>query len=1475
MKPLTSFLEADSDDAANKKKFDDIVKKYVEQLGAELHESSSGKKTLELEVGVSKFLGAPIEHHHFTDVVSKLKSIGFVSDIAVEGYHRLTVAAKATNATGLNQKRETRRVEIHDISYIQHYCNSACKFMSKSMDGARNRAAVIAIKKDTLTNSNNEPFSMTNENSNFSISLRRETVEDKTDDMFVELDASQKVFRLMNRTTFEHPNHPLIKLDVSMVKQSMSRIINDASFNMRYEIEIEVINQRVMALISRKRAEGSGSDEVVDAIAKAIRRAIRIVMCGLQNTNYPVKNSELVRGLIQYHQVATKEQFSAAVDKFKWWKQLQFIGYDPVTLQYSHLKEDAGAPNILSSVYVATEKADGLRTLLFINDVGKIYKINSRLGIAYTGVQLTKNVDACKNSILDGELVLHDRHRNFINRFMAFDIYFIAGESVRALKFINFALTEGKPAGDAQKNTRLFKLAKVVKCIRAQIATSVQFDIRTKEFFPTPTQYHTQDGSVFSGCKSVFSNKDAGKFDYDTDGLILTPAEYGVGGIREMDSISAMRRFTWDRSFKWKPPELNTVDFLVDILNDDSNGFTKFKTLTLNCAFDKFASEQNRYKFILLDDPRSVMFGAKLASLNNDDRKVEVVLMPKRRDLIGKLVGEKKCHLKEIAEWCGNPIADVINNDTVVFDFNYDKSTYNIENKRMAVELIKYKWAQLTNDRSNGLAKTVPFRPTLPKNTSAGTVRVPLVGTENSIFTEKGELVESGAVVECAYDMKTVPHRWRLLNLRPDKTMGNTQSTANSNWMSINAPISKQMLIDAAFEPKLVLKNAIDDNNAQMSVYYAEAQLNGSADDARDTQPLVQMRNFHGRIKEKLIVGLSEIMRMGESTCNNFPIVDLACGVGGDLNKWHNAKATFVLGINLYPSDLNMNSGMCDRYLKKLSENITLFNAAFLPGDSRKNIKSGRAFEENVMISSKEDQMMLSTAMKIMASSASSAEDRKACNDLAEKYPSLVNNFENSVTDFSITSCQFALHYMWSSKLDLLEFVNNVYELTRHGGYFVGTSFDGHAIFDMLKEQNVVTKSINKYAVGTEQLDVWSMTKKYDVDGALLDDDTCIGLKIEIDQHSIGGKREEYLVNYTYLDSLMREFGFDRDDSVMDTLFGTTTGMFKDIISMPQCMYNDVDREISHLNRCFIYKKTRRSASTSVLSDLNALRAASRIEPGTKLPAVSSNVIQLLSSPRKDVGVVPERIDPRPYFRNMLPEMRQLMELDKVATYSVTKDDIAKRMSELIAAELGNDIVVLDGMACIGGNTISFGQHFSTVLAVELDKERFRMLQNNVMAATLTDVVQLHQGSILDFAKSKGVPKFANTKGSPKFDVLFLDPEWGGPGYDRHGPLKLSISKVPVETFCINMISMYPKLKMIALKLPPNGDIDELMAYCDDNDHRVMITPFHGMKFIRIMLKATAKSVAEDSAAKPPSTKKRNRSKDDDGGRGKSKHAKK
>jgi hypothetical protein len=71
---------------------------------------------------------------------------------------------------------------------------------------------------------------------------------------------------------------------------------------------------------------------------------------------------------------------------------------------------------------------------MYISDEGKIYLINTNMDVVFTGAK-TNNKE-CINTLIDGELISHDKNGNFINLYAAFDIYYVKKQDIRSYTFM-------------------------------------------------------------------------------------------------------------------------------------------------------------------------------------------------------------------------------------------------------------------------------------------------------------------------------------------------------------------------------------------------------------------------------------------------------------------------------------------------------------------------------------------------------------------------------------------------------------------------------------------------------------------------------------------------------------------------------------------------------------------------------------------------------------------------------------------------------------------------------------------------------------------------------------------------------------------------------------------------------------------------------------------------------------------------------
>ena len=130
---------------------------------------------------------------------------------------------------------------------------------------------------------------------------------------------------------------------------------------------------------------------------------------------------------------------------------------------------------------------------------------------------------------------------------------------------------------------------------------------------------------------------------------------------------------------------------------------------------------------------------------------------------------------------------------------------------------------------------------------------------------------------------------------------------------------------------------------------------------------------------------------------------------------------------------------------------------------------------------------------------------------------------------FDVVSNQFSIHYFFENTEVLNNFLRNVSECCKVGGYFIGTSYDGREVFRQL-ENKEMGESI---FINKDGVKMWEIKKQYD-QTEFANDMSSVGYKIDVYQESINKTFSEYLVNYEYLIQLIENYGFvlvERDEA--------------------------------------------------------------------------------------------------------------------------------------------------------------------------------------------------------------------------------------------------------------------------------------------------------------------------------------------------------
>lgn len=719
-------------------RFDDLIKQYY-NIGPYSYNPSLNHE-LEVRFGTKGIKS--LSRNDYDNVIKKLKSSGFNLVGDSNGEYYLRVNCEFLDSTTGRFKLSEVRTEIKGLHVIQEFCKTNDL---KSVYNS-NPASIDFIHKKHGFINKEKIYPVDVDDFNFRVAYQtEEKIKAGLKTSVIEnWRKSKKEFRFINRVSFEHPDHPFL-VDVSITKfgnrgadrygrenrGSMIRVYTLEESNVFnnpevFEIEIEINNKRIGPATKFNNPK---------IITESLRKVIKYVLSGLQGTNYPVSYPEQRFITDSYMKMIWKDEH----EQNRFISSKNFIGPNSITLQLKNIApfdENTTEVNIRKG-FVVTEKADGDRHLMFISNEGKIYLINTNMDIIFTGAK-TANKE-CFNAILDGELIAHDKNGKFINLYAAFDIYYIKNQDVRAYTFL-------LAAGEKDIYKSRYQILKYVEQhLNAVSIINVKYDAKhpitetgrdrdqnspirfsVKEFFPMSNKQ-----TIFDGCDTILQKEREGRFEYTTDGLIFTHAYYGVG-TDEIGKAGPKTKITWEQSFKWKPPQYNTIDFLITTVKNP-NGDDVIKPLFEDGMNTTTAVQYQEYKMI-----------------------------------------ELRCGFKESKDGFINPCQDVI-------DDKLPEAGTRFEDRQDNDYVPMRFYPTEPYDAKAGLCNIM--------------LRMDGAGGKK-MFSEENDVFEDNTIVEFRYDLdKDEGWRWIPLRVRHDKTAklrrgekeyGNAYKVCNENWKSIH-----------------------------------------------------------------------------------------------------------------------------------------------------------------------------------------------------------------------------------------------------------------------------------------------------------------------------------------------------------------------------------------------------------------------------------------------------------------------------------------------------------------------------------------------------------------------------------------------------------------------------------------------------------------------------------------------------------------
>ena len=991
------------------------------------------EQSLELEVAIKKYKNNDITISKFEKVIALLKGLRgklINKDIATEEVLDISFGSKDRQI----------RLSISGNNNIIKYCKqNDYKNINPSFMEFLEKKRVMFINIDDY----GIKFNLKRENS---IHLGNPNLNNYIRDW----KNVEKVFRYKKRYTFKTLDN-LFQFDLTVVKSSSTREVrgenkkmlkkdvkpymrkyvnkpdNIVNFDEWYSKlkdsdNVELIGKKFTKTIPKKTIGSSNvmtnkpSYEIeVEYIGNKIRSGVKpklneIREKFIQNLGYVLQT---LNDNYFFEPNKTIEEYRSYYTKLM--GTYKFQAPQSITLEMKHIAEhDYQDYNNIISIrkdYSITDKADGERNLLVINDNGTAFLVNRKNTIKSLGCKMN-NVS---NTVIDGEYLTKNRDGKNICLFLVFDIYMYNDEDIRN-RILNRSKEDIKKDNDEGKldtKSRMEYLTDFFDTYNIDYNnknSSINLELQRKEFhYGDVNNYNVDvlksinkfkerlekedltdqersdiniaikqaknDSKIFGHAKSIYS-KD---YIYNIDGLIFTPIYLKVG---EEPNVNKANPYggRWRRSFKWKPSKYNSIDFLIEVVKDADNK-------------DKITYRKYR----------------------------------------GLLVPFKEIYLK------------VGYNDKLHKRFNAF---------RVVNEMLDY----------GEEYRPIIFTPTNPYIKDIGKAFIPLIN--NTLICENGDKIKNGDIIEFRYENKWIPMRLR------DSLSPNDFATANNVWRSINYSITLEHISTGnipVFEDEIYYYNINKRNDISTK----------------------SLADFHSYVKKNIITRNSKTRGL---------LLDVSCGKLGDLNHW---------------IDANLNGAVCIDYNRDNLEN-TENGAAVRILDKMTTEPSN--FLENILL--------------IYADSSKKYSDSSAGKDELNKYyldilygntdidtirNSKLRKFYNLATvskgnGFDIVSCQFSLHYFFENEGALNTLLENISNSLQIKGKFVGTCLNGSKVFNLLKNENTVVRFNSK----TNQV-VWSIKKLYSDHMNFTNDNSSLGMPIDVYFESIGTTTKEYLVNIEYL----------------------------------------------------------------------------------------------------------------------------------------------------------------------------------------------------------------------------------------------------------------------------------------------------------------------------------------------------------------------
>lgn len=403
---------------------------------------------------------------------------------------------------------------------------------------------------------------------------------------------TEKSYRLKKRVSFQTETLPF-RFDLTQTKADLNRkgqialdedLLSSEIFNISpiYEVEAEYVYSR----------DDASSLEDKKRLNKLVRSILEFLLVIRQDNELVLSKKERDTVITNFMKLRfDKESVDYEFENFYNRPDVNynkiFPGAKVSTLELQNLLKSSGDIPYIYKNYNVTDKADGERYMLFIDTDKYIYLINDRLEIIKTDCRSSSTKS--RKTVLDGELIVSIVNGVKQYRYYAFDILFYASSNICDLPLF----------AETGKKSRHGYLQEIVDDIQKSKMVLMNDTPILQVFAKTYYKLNIGEENVEKMqqfCAKIWDNR-VETYPYNLDGLIFTrnSDEYPLGKL-------------WANTLKWKPPQENSIDFLLKFKEEDTilEGGKKYRVGNLYSGMVVEKGKYRDYVETLFDIPNSL-----------------------------------------------------------------------------------------------------------------------------------------------------------------------------------------------------------------------------------------------------------------------------------------------------------------------------------------------------------------------------------------------------------------------------------------------------------------------------------------------------------------------------------------------------------------------------------------------------------------------------------------------------------------------------------------------------------------------------------------------------------------------------------------------------------------------------------------------------------------------------------------------------